>query len=116
MAEAMAARGANVIGIDPAAEAIAAARSYARADGLRTGNDIGVGEELPYGNGTFDAVICVDVLWSMSGISDEFWPRLPACCAPAEYFFRHHQPQPDGPLGHDYSRRRSAGAATIWYL
>ena len=48
MAEAMAARGANVIGIDPAAEAIAAVRSYARADGLRTGNDIGVGEELPY--------------------------------------------------------------------
>ena len=62
MAEAMAARGANVTGIDPAAEAIAAARSHARAGGLHIGYDIGVGEELPYCDATFDAVICVDVL------------------------------------------------------
>ena len=62
MAEAMATRGANVTGIDPAAEAIAAARSHARASGLRIAYDIGVGEELPYADASFDAVICVDVL------------------------------------------------------
>ncbi|MBN2629737.1 MAG: 3-demethylubiquinone-9 3-O-methyltransferase [Rhodobacteraceae bacterium] len=62
MAEAMAARGANVTGIDPAAEAIAAARSHARSQGLRIGYDVGVGEALPYDAAGFDAVVCVDVL------------------------------------------------------
>jgi len=62
MAEAMAVRGANVTGIDPAVEAIAAARSHARTSGLSIGYDIGVGEALPYADGSFDAVICVDVL------------------------------------------------------
>jgi 2-polyprenyl-6-hydroxyphenyl methylase / 3-demethylubiquinone-9 3-methyltransferase len=62
MAEAMAARGANVTGIDPAAGAIAAARAHARAGGLRIGYDVGVGEALPYGDGSYDAVVCVDVL------------------------------------------------------
>jgi 2-polyprenyl-6-hydroxyphenyl methylase/3-demethylubiquinone-9 3-methyltransferase len=62
MAEAMAVRGANVTGIDPAVEAIVAARSHARTGGLSIGYDFGVGEALPYADGTFDAVICVDVL------------------------------------------------------
>ncbi len=62
MAEAMASRGANVTGIDPAAEAIAAARSHARSQGLRIGYDVGVGEALPYDAAAFDAVVCVDVL------------------------------------------------------
>lgn len=62
MAEAMAARGANVTGIDPAAQAIGAARAHARAAGLRIGYDVGVGEALPYDPAGFDAVVCVDVL------------------------------------------------------
>ena len=62
MAEAMAARGANVTGIDPAAEAIAAARAHARTGNLRIGYDVGVGEALPYADAHFDAVVCVDVL------------------------------------------------------
>jgi 2-polyprenyl-6-hydroxyphenyl methylase/3-demethylubiquinone-9 3-methyltransferase len=62
MAEAMAARGANVTGIDPAVEAIVAARSHARTGGLSIAYDVGVGEALPYADGTFDAVVCVDVL------------------------------------------------------
>jgi 2-polyprenyl-6-hydroxyphenyl methylase/3-demethylubiquinone-9 3-methyltransferase len=62
MAEAMAARGASVTGIDPAAQAIDAARSHARAAGLRVGYDVGVGEALPYDAAGFDAVVCVDVL------------------------------------------------------
>ena len=62
MAEAMALRGAHVTGIDPAAEAIAAARAHASATGLHIGYDVGVGEALPYGDAHFDAVVCVDVL------------------------------------------------------
>ncbi len=62
MAEALALRGAQVTGIDPAAEAIDAARAHARAQGLRIGYDVGVGEALPYDDGSFDAVVCVDVL------------------------------------------------------
>jgi len=62
MAEAMAARGANVTGIDPAEQAIAAARSHASESGLRIDYDVGVGEALPYDAARLDAVVCVDVL------------------------------------------------------
>jgi 2-polyprenyl-6-hydroxyphenyl methylase/3-demethylubiquinone-9 3-methyltransferase len=62
MAEAMAARGAQVTGIDPAADAIDAARAHAAVQGLRIGYDVGVGEALPYADSSFDAVVCVDVL------------------------------------------------------
>jgi 2-polyprenyl-6-hydroxyphenyl methylase / 3-demethylubiquinone-9 3-methyltransferase len=62
MAEAMAERGAVVTGIDPAAEAIAAARAHAVAHRKSIQYDVGVGEALPYADGSFDAVVCVDVL------------------------------------------------------
>lgn len=62
MAEALARRGAHVTGIDPAADAIAAARTHARTEGLRIGYDVGVGEALPYEDASFDAIVCVDVL------------------------------------------------------
>lgn len=62
MAEAMAGRGASVTGIDPAAQAIEAARVHAAASGLAIHYDVGVGEALPYQDGRFDAVVCVDVL------------------------------------------------------
>ena len=62
MAEAMSLRGAKVTGIDPAANAIDAARAHARAGGMRIDYDVGVGEALPYGSASFDAVVCVDVL------------------------------------------------------
>jgi len=60
MAEALDDRGAHVTGIDPAAEAIAAARDHAHDRSIQY--DIGVGEALPYSDGVFDAVVCVDVL------------------------------------------------------
>ena len=62
MAEALAARGAKVTGIDPAAEAIAAARQHAKAMGHPIAYDVGFGEALPYADAAFDAVVCVDVL------------------------------------------------------
>jgi 2-polyprenyl-6-hydroxyphenyl methylase / 3-demethylubiquinone-9 3-methyltransferase len=62
MAEAMAARGAVVTGIDPAVDAVAAARRHAEGAGLRIRYDVGVGEALPYADASFDAVVCVDVL------------------------------------------------------
>ncbi|MEL6913602.1 MAG: bifunctional 2-polyprenyl-6-hydroxyphenol methylase/3-demethylubiquinol 3-O-methyltransferase UbiG [Pseudomonadota bacterium] len=60
MAEALAERGARVTGIDPAADAIAAAEAHAVGMGIRY--DVGVGEALPYEDASFDHVVCVDVL------------------------------------------------------
>jgi len=62
MAEALAARGARVTGIDPARGAIDAARRHAAANGLPIRYDVGLGEALPYTDASFDAVVCVDVL------------------------------------------------------
>jgi len=62
MAEAMDERGATVTGIDPAAEAIAAATRHATETGRSIRYDTGVGEALPYGDASFDVVVCVDVL------------------------------------------------------
>ncbi len=62
MAEALDDRGARVTGIDPAAEAIAAARTHAKGQGRDIRYDTGMGEALPYADASFDAVVCVDVL------------------------------------------------------
>ena len=69
MAEAIATRGATVTGIDPAAEAIAAARAHAALTGLPIRYDVGVGEALPYDSASFDAVVCVDVLEHVSDLN-----------------------------------------------
>jgi len=69
MAEALAARGAIVTGIDPAPEAIEAARRHARSSGLPITYDTGVGEALPYAAAVFDAVVCVDVLEHVSDLN-----------------------------------------------
>lgn len=69
MAEALAARGAKVTGIDPASEAIEAARAHARDGGLQIAYDVGVGEALPYAAGSFNAIVCVDVLEHVSDLT-----------------------------------------------
>jgi 2-polyprenyl-6-hydroxyphenyl methylase/3-demethylubiquinone-9 3-methyltransferase len=60
MAEALEDRGAHVTGIDPARDAIAAARAHAQDRDITY--DVGMGEDLPYADAHFDAVVCVDVL------------------------------------------------------
>ncbi|MEM7778682.1 MAG: bifunctional 2-polyprenyl-6-hydroxyphenol methylase/3-demethylubiquinol 3-O-methyltransferase UbiG [Pseudomonadota bacterium] len=62
MAEALASKGARVTGIDPAADAIEAAKRRATLVGQNIQYDVGVGEALPYADAAFDAVVCVDVL------------------------------------------------------
>jgi 2-polyprenyl-6-hydroxyphenyl methylase / 3-demethylubiquinone-9 3-methyltransferase len=62
MAEAMAARGASVTGIDPAGRAVAAAREQSRVSGSSIDYLVGVGEQLPFKNAPFDTIVSVDVL------------------------------------------------------
>lgn len=74
MAEEMHDRGAIVTGIDPASSVIDVARAHAAAYGREITYDVGVGEDLPYDDSAFDAVVCVDVLehvQSLSGVLDE---------------------------------------------
>jgi len=62
MAEALDDRGAQVTGIDPAEQAIAAARAHAAETGRNIRYETGVGEALPHADAAFDAVVSVDVL------------------------------------------------------
>ncbi len=62
LSEALARRGAEVTGIDPAARAVAAARTHAAEQGLAISYAVGVGESLPFADASFDHVVCVDVL------------------------------------------------------
>jgi 2-polyprenyl-6-hydroxyphenyl methylase/3-demethylubiquinone-9 3-methyltransferase len=51
-----------VTGVDPSESAIAAARRHAEANDLEIDYLVGRGERLPFGNGVYDIVVCVDVL------------------------------------------------------
>ena len=62
LTEELARRGARVSGIDPAGDAIAAARSHATQEGLSIDYRLGIGEQLPWPDDSFDVVTCVDVL------------------------------------------------------
>lgn len=62
--EQLARRGAVMVGIDPSHDALARARTHAQQSGL--GHTIhyeqGYAESLPYANGSFSAIVCLDVL------------------------------------------------------
>ena len=62
MSEALAMRGSNVIGIDPAEKAIAIAQRHAARQNLSIRYLIGTGEKLPLAGAIMDYVVCVDVL------------------------------------------------------
>ncbi len=68
MSEALAAKGAIVKGIDPAAGAISAAKKHATTGGFEISYQVAVGEELPYDDEAFDVVVCVDVLEHVSDL------------------------------------------------
>jgi len=62
MAESLARAGASVTGVDPAEDALGAARSHAAREGLEIIYQAGHAEELGFAEGSFDVVVCVDVL------------------------------------------------------
>jgi 2-polyprenyl-6-hydroxyphenyl methylase/3-demethylubiquinone-9 3-methyltransferase len=62
MAEAVAARGARVTGIDPARRAVVAARARSHETGSGVRYLVAAGERLPIADASFDTVVCVDVL------------------------------------------------------
>jgi 2-polyprenyl-6-hydroxyphenyl methylase/3-demethylubiquinone-9 3-methyltransferase len=68
MAEALAARGARVTGIDPARRAVAAARARSRKTGSGVRYLVAAGEQLPVADASFDIVVCVDVLEHVSNL------------------------------------------------
>jgi 2-polyprenyl-6-hydroxyphenyl methylase / 3-demethylubiquinone-9 3-methyltransferase len=62
LAEEFAALGCQVTGVDPSQRSLEIARAHAREAGLEIEYVSGRGEELPFEDGSFDAVYCCDVL------------------------------------------------------
>ncbi|HEY7349547.1 MAG TPA: bifunctional 2-polyprenyl-6-hydroxyphenol methylase/3-demethylubiquinol 3-O-methyltransferase UbiG [Ktedonobacterales bacterium] len=62
LAEEFARLGCRVTGIDPAEPAIATARAHARQSALVIDYQVGVGEQLPFADASFDLVYCCDAL------------------------------------------------------
>src|SRR5579862_6054962 len=54
--------GFSTTGIDPSEQSLITARNHAALSGLSIKYDNGTGEELPYGDKSFDCVFCCDVL------------------------------------------------------
>ncbi|NPU84619.1 MAG: 3-demethylubiquinone-9 3-O-methyltransferase [Syntrophaceae bacterium] len=62
LSEEFARAGYEVTGVDPAWPSIEAAREHAAAGGLQIDYRSAAGEQLPFGGGSFDIVLCCDVL------------------------------------------------------
>jgi 2-polyprenyl-6-hydroxyphenyl methylase/3-demethylubiquinone-9 3-methyltransferase len=62
MSEALARRGAQIIGIDPSANLLEVACVHAKSQGLKITYREGVGEAIPLPTNSVDRVVCVDVL------------------------------------------------------
>jgi 2-polyprenyl-6-hydroxyphenyl methylase/3-demethylubiquinone-9 3-methyltransferase len=60
--EFLAARGAQVFGIDQSQSCITAAKAHAATSGFAIDYQYGYAEDLPYPHNYFDVVLCVDVL------------------------------------------------------
>jgi 2-polyprenyl-6-hydroxyphenyl methylase/3-demethylubiquinone-9 3-methyltransferase len=62
MSEAIAREGGEVVGVDPAVQAIEAARAHAELEHLAISYRIGRAEAIPLPDASVDRVVCVDVL------------------------------------------------------
>jgi 2-polyprenyl-6-hydroxyphenyl methylase / 3-demethylubiquinone-9 3-methyltransferase len=62
LAEEFARLGCAVTGIDLSRESVEAARAHAEAEGLDIAYTVGAGEQLPFGDASFDIAYCCDVL------------------------------------------------------
>lgn len=62
LAEEFARLGCQVTGVDPSEPSLATARAHASASGLTIDYQVGVGEQLPFDDASFDLVYCCDVL------------------------------------------------------
>jgi ubiquinone biosynthesis O-methyltransferase len=70
MAEALARRGADVIGVDPSQPAIESAKAHAVANSLRIDYRVGTGERVPVTSHSIDYLVCVDVLEHVENVDD----------------------------------------------
>lgn len=68
--EFLAARGAQVTGIDQSAACIEAASRHANEVDLKISYQQGYAEELPFQNAAFDVVVCVDVLEHVEDVGE----------------------------------------------
>jgi 2-polyprenyl-6-hydroxyphenyl methylase / 3-demethylubiquinone-9 3-methyltransferase len=62
MSEALARRGATVIGVDPSKEAIRVAQAHAEIERFKIEYEVGYGESIPAADHSVDCIVCVDVL------------------------------------------------------
>lgn len=62
LSEEFARAGCKVVGIDPAIPSLEAAREHARAENPSIQYLCGRGEQIPFGDSSFDIVVCCDVL------------------------------------------------------
>lgn len=62
LAEEFARLGCRVTGLDPSEPSISVAREHARESGLEIEYRVGVGEEIPFPDGSFEIVYCCDTL------------------------------------------------------
>jgi 2-polyprenyl-6-hydroxyphenyl methylase/3-demethylubiquinone-9 3-methyltransferase len=62
LAEEFAVRGYTVTGIDPSESSLQTAREHAESNNLQIDYIKGTGERLPFKSGSFDVVLCCDVL------------------------------------------------------
>jgi 2-polyprenyl-6-hydroxyphenyl methylase/3-demethylubiquinone-9 3-methyltransferase len=69
LAEEFAGLGCEVTGVDPSRESIEVARRHASAEGLEVQYEVGTGEELPFADGSYDAVYCCDVLEHVDSVA-----------------------------------------------
>lgn len=70
ISEELALRGAQVIGIDPAQGALETARTHVRQNGLGAQTHFmrAVAEQLPFADGSFSVIVCLDVLEHVSDV------------------------------------------------